>query len=153
MSRRDLREAANQLTAADRLVDQLGQREPAGYRFHPDLVETLIGLGDLSAAQAQADRLAQRTRALPPRCGMRSNTTRTWKCRSSAGGRRTLLAYGQILRRRNERRRARAMLTDAAAVFEDLGTPSWAEIARTELRRIPGRRKLADLTITEEQIA
>lgn len=45
------------------------------------------------------------------------------------------------------------MLTDAAAVFEDLGAPSWAEIARTELRRIPGRRKSADLTITEEQIA
>lgn len=31
--------------------------------------------------------------------------------------------------------------------------PTWAETARSELNRIPGRRESADLTPTEEQIA
>lgn len=177
LSRPDLKEAASQLTAADRLVNQLGQREPAGYRFHPDLVEALIGLGDLGAARAQADSLAQRARVLPrpwtqatgARCrglllaaagnldeaktAMRDALDHHENLEMPFERGRTLLAYGKILRRRNERRRARAMLTDAAAVFEHLGAPSWAAIAHGELTRIPVRREPADLTITQEQIA
>ena len=177
LSRRDLSEAVNQLTAADRLVDQLGQREPAGYRFHPDLVEALIGLGDLTAARAQADGLSRRAIATPrpwilatgARCrglllaaagdldgadaAMRDALEYHESLEMPFERGRTLLAYGQILRRRNERRRARAMLTDAASVFEGLGATSWADRARVELRRIPFRRESADLTSTEEHIA
>jgi DNA-binding CsgD family transcriptional regulator len=177
LSRRDLKEAASQLTTADRLIDELGQREPARYRFHPDLIEALIALGDLSAAQAQVDRLANRGRFLPRPWTLATEA----RCRGllrAAGGDldgadaamqealehhenlempfergRTLLAYGQILRRRNERRRARLMLSDAVTVFEDLGAPVWAELARGELQRIPIRRESADLTATEERIA
>ena len=177
LSRRDLKEAAGQLTIADRLVDALGQREPAGYRFHPDLVEALIGLGDLSAAQAQVGRLAERARALPrpwtravgARCrgmllaaagdldGADAAMRAALECHEilqmpfERG--RTLLAYGQVLRRRNERRRGRRMLADAVAAFEDLGAPVWADIASGELQRIPIRREPAGLTSTEEQIA
>jgi DNA-binding CsgD family transcriptional regulator len=177
LSRRDVRAAASQLTAADRLVEKLGQREPAGYRFHPDLIEALIELGDLGTARAQADCLASRGRILP----------RPWTLATSARCRglllaatadldgagasmrealqhhqdlempfelgRTLLAYGQILRRRNERRRARTVLAEAVAVFDDLGAPAWAARARTELKRIPVRRTTSDLTATQEQIA
>ena len=66
---------------------------------------------------------------------------------------RTLLALGQLLRRRKERRKARAALQESLALFEDAGAPHWAERARAELRRVPVRRAPADLTATEETIA
>ena len=177
LSRRDLGETASQLTAADRLVERLGQREPAGYRFHPDLVEALVGLGDLEAARAQADRLACRARVLPrpwtlavaARCrglvlaaagdldgadaALREALGRHEDLEMPFERARTLLAYGQLLRRRNERRRALGMLTDAVSAFDDLGAPVWAGLARDELKRIPVRRTARDLTSTEEQIA
>ena len=177
LSRRDLKEAASQLTTADRLIDELGQREPARYRFHPDLVEALIGLGDLSVAQEQVDRLAHRGRVLARPWTLATGARCSGLLLAAAGDLagadaamrealehhenlempfergRTLLAYGQILRRRNERRRARLMLAEAVSVFEALGAPVWAELARSELQRIPIRRESADLTPTEERIA
>jgi DNA-binding CsgD family transcriptional regulator/tetratricopeptide (TPR) repeat protein len=177
LSRRDLKEAACQLIIADHLIDELGQREPARYRFHPDLIEALIGLGDLSAAQAQVDRLAHRGRVLPrpwtlatgARCrglmlaaagdldgadaAMRAALEHHENLEMPFERGRTQLAYGQILRRRNERRHARVMLTAAVSVFDELGALIWADLARGELRRIPIRRVSADLTATEERIA
>ena len=46
------------------------------------------------------------------------------------------------------------MLGQALAVFEELGTPLWAEKARAELARIGGRTPAGDeLTPSERQIA
>jgi DNA-binding CsgD family transcriptional regulator len=177
LSRGDLAGAAEHLLAADRIVEQLGQREPAGYRFHPDLIEALIGLGALDQARAQVERLAERARVFP----------RPWilvmrgRCRGlllAAEGDldgadaalqealaahenlempfergRTLLAYGQVLRRRNSRRAARAALEEALATFAGLGAPVWADRAAVELTRVPRRRAPAGLTPTEERIA
>ena len=157
--------------SADRLVDNLGPREPAGYRFHPDLVEALIGLGDLSAPQAQADRLTQRARALGrpwtlatgARCrglllaaagdldgaeaAMRDSLEHHECLEMPFERGRTMLAYRQVLRRRNERRRARAIITDALAAFENFGAASWSAIARAELKRIPVRPESAALLV------
>lgn len=67
---------------------------------------------------------------------------------------RTQLVHGQILRRRGERRAARAALERSRATFDELGSPLWAEKARAELDRVPGRRGSgAELTATEARVA
>ena len=67
---------------------------------------------------------------------------------------RTLLAKGQLHRRRKEKRLADETLRAALAAFEDLGATVWADRARTELARV-GRRPRAPeaLTETERQVA
>jgi DNA-binding NarL/FixJ family response regulator len=54
---------------------------------------------------------------------------------------RTLLLYGEWLRRRLRRTDARRTLRSALEIFDRLGTPAWAERARTELR---GTGEVAD---------
>jgi DNA-binding CsgD family transcriptional regulator len=67
---------------------------------------------------------------------------------------RTLLALGETQRRERKRRVARQTLETALSVFEQLGAPLWAELARRELARIGGRAPSAGgLTPTEEQVA
>lgn len=71
---------------------------------------------------------------------------------------RTALLYGEFLRRRRRRRDARPPLRMALDTFERLGTPVWAERARSELRatgetvhrRVPNA--LVSLTGQEMQI-
>ena len=66
---------------------------------------------------------------------------------------RTLLAYGQVLRRAKQKRRARAVLEEAIALFERLGAQPWAARAHEELRRTAARAAPADLSATELKIA
>ncbi|GEM_PF-108461 len=169
--------AARHLVAADRILTGLGQVEPAQYRFHPDLIEALIGIGELDAAAGHVRRLGDRARVLPRpwtlatgmRCrglllaargdipgavaAMRESLKHHEDLQMPFERGRTLLAYGQVLRRGNERRRARSALDEALAIFTRLGAPAWADRARGDLRRIPVRRSAAGLTGTEEQIA
>jgi len=65
LSARDLADAADQFSIADGILGRLGQREPAQYRFHPDLIEALIGLGQLDRAQDQLVLLTERARVFP----------------------------------------------------------------------------------------
>jgi DNA-binding CsgD family transcriptional regulator len=48
---------------------------------------------------------------------------------------RTQLLLGQLKRRQRQKRAAATTLTEALQVFEQLGTPLWAERARGELAR------------------
>jgi DNA-binding CsgD family transcriptional regulator len=66
---------------------------------------------------------------------------------------RTQLALGQVHRRRNERRLARAAFEESLATFERLAVAPWAARARAEVARVPVRRASADLTPTEERVA
>jgi DNA-binding CsgD family transcriptional regulator len=68
---------------------------------------------------------------------------------------RTLLLHGSILRRRQQKRRAREALERALAIFERLGAQVYAERARSELTRIGGRAVAAgdELSETEQRIA
>jgi DNA-binding CsgD family transcriptional regulator len=67
---------------------------------------------------------------------------------------RTLLVLGSVHRQAKEKRAARDALEEAIAIFEELGARPWVERARSELRRISGRRRAADeLTETEERVA
>jgi ATP/maltotriose-dependent transcriptional regulator MalT len=68
---------------------------------------------------------------------------------------RTLLDLGRTMRRRKKWRAARAALDHAAAAFDELGSPGWAEAARSELVRVAGRKRRAEgeLTETEHRVA
>jgi DNA-binding CsgD family transcriptional regulator len=72
---------------------------------------------------------------------------------------RTLLAYGEFLRRGRRRGTARAPLQSALDVFEGLGATPWAERARMELRacgqtaRTRDPSTLLQLTAQEVQVA
>jgi DNA-binding CsgD family transcriptional regulator len=66
---------------------------------------------------------------------------------------RTLLALGTTHRKARRKRAARETLEQALALFEELGARRWAEKARSELRRISGRRSSVELTATEERVA
>jgi DNA-binding NarL/FixJ family response regulator len=67
---------------------------------------------------------------------------------------RTLLAYADVQRRKRERRRARATLEQALAIFEQRGASLWAQRARAELRQLGGRPTTKDeLTPAETRVA
>jgi DNA-binding CsgD family transcriptional regulator len=67
---------------------------------------------------------------------------------------RTLLALGSVQGRARKRRAARASLEAAELVFEDLGTPLWAQTARAELDRVGGRADApGELSPHERRIA
>jgi DNA-binding CsgD family transcriptional regulator len=67
---------------------------------------------------------------------------------------RTLLAQGSIERRAKQRASARASLTRALELFDQLGASLWADKAAAELARIPGRGRADDeLSETERRVA
>jgi DNA-binding CsgD family transcriptional regulator len=68
---------------------------------------------------------------------------------------RTLLVHGSILRRQQQKRRAREALEQASAIFDRLGARVYAERTHSELARIGGRAAAAgeNLSETERQIA
>jgi DNA-binding CsgD family transcriptional regulator len=99
----------------------------------------LAARGDLAAAeQAAIDAMAHHQR-LP----MPFETARTQ------------LLLGQIQRRRRRRQDATTTLTQALHVFDTIGTPLWAERARSELARLTGteRRPHSGLTPAEHRVA
>jgi DNA-binding NarL/FixJ family response regulator len=56
--------------------------------------------------------------------------------------------------RRKEKKLADATLREAVLIFEELGSPLWAEQARTELGRVGLRRREPDeLSETERRVA
>jgi len=67
---------------------------------------------------------------------------------------RTLLLLGQLSRRQRQKQTAAAILKEALQVFEELGTPLWAERTRAELERtnVSPIRDL-NLTPSERQVA
>jgi DNA-binding CsgD family transcriptional regulator len=178
LSRGDLAGADGWLTRADALLSAIGIREPVKNRFQGDHVEAVVGLGDLDRAEALVIRLEERATIFPRPWtlavgsrsralleGTRGNLDAADEAfraalvhherlpmRFELG--RTRLLFGQLLRRRNERRAARDELESALGIFSELGTRIWAERAEEELKRIPIRRKASEgLTPTELQVA
>jgi DNA-binding NarL/FixJ family response regulator len=67
---------------------------------------------------------------------------------------RTLLLQGQVHHRRKEKKLADAALRAALGIFEALGSPLWADRARSELARTGlHRRESEELNETERRIA
>ncbi len=170
-------DAAIHLSILDRSMREAGIHEPRLCAHAGELVEALIGIGELEDAAGALARLeedaersggrwsrgvAARCRALLYAVGRRSDEALDAAERSllELDGvpapferARTLLVTGQIRRRRKEKGQARDALRAAVAMFEELETPIWAERARAELARIPERGSGTELTPTEERIA
>jgi ATP/maltotriose-dependent transcriptional regulator MalT len=152
-------------------------REPAPLRYHADHAEAVIALGGLDHAEALVADMEARAERIP-RPWLCAVAARSRGLLASARGDldgalaafeqslehqaehatpveqgRTLLALGQLLRRRKERRASRAALQEALAVFERVRAPLWAKRAESELARVPVRRAPSDLTPTELEIA
>jgi DNA-binding CsgD family transcriptional regulator/tetratricopeptide (TPR) repeat protein len=170
-------EADKQLTLAALMVEQFGQREPVRTRLHPDQAESAIAVGDLDRAELLIARLDNRARAFPrpwilattARCrglllaargdfnssliAMNDALTHHAQLNMPLERARTLLALGQVLRRRRAKSESRAALSEALAEFERLGADQWAERTKRELGRVPVRRASESLSATEQEIA
>ena len=150
------------------------RRSPAASRSRScwsRAVEALIGIGELDRAEALLDALtreAQQRRALAERALPRAAAGRARRppgraCRDRARARRarrrpplerarTLLAQGQIARRRKQKKAARESLDAALALFEAAGAERWAQQARDDIARL-GRKRQTDLTASEGRVA
>jgi DNA-binding CsgD family transcriptional regulator len=173
----DFAEADRQLSLADAIDASLHVREPAAERFHADHFEAVVALDDLDRAEELVLRLESRIERIP-RPWLCAVSARCRALLLAARGDldgalisiqgaldhhvgldmpveqgRTLLVLGQVLRRRKQRREARAVFQEALQVFEDVRAPLWAKRAQAELARVPVRRAPGDLTPTEERIA
>jgi DNA-binding CsgD family transcriptional regulator len=164
-------------TRAAAMVDALGLREPARFRFHPDQIETVVQLGDLERARTLLDALDARGRTFP-RPWILATGARCHSLLLAAQGdleqslaaaedalvqhdrlampferARTCLVAGTVLRRLKQKRRARARLEEAGRVFASLGAVLWSATATRELARVAARHAPVALSPTELQIA
>ena len=174
----DAASAGRHLSRTVELAESFGVREPGVYRVHADLIEALLGTGELDRAEAVLCELEARGRASRVAWSLATGA----RCRGlllAARGSleaaersldealvehdrlpapfergRTLLALGLLLRRRNERRRAQERLQQALDIFEELGAPLWAARARRELRPLGGRpTSHTTLTPSQQRVA
>jgi DNA-binding CsgD family transcriptional regulator len=158
-------------------LDVIGFREPAVWRVHGDAIEAALTVGDVRRATTwveQFEQQAARSRipwslAVSARCralldagngdleaaeaALERALVAHERCPMPFERARTLLAQGQVLRRSKQRRRARAALEEAIALFERLGGDPWTARAREELQRVRGRTAPDDLSPTELRIA
>jgi DNA-binding CsgD family transcriptional regulator len=155
----------------------LGWREPTVFPLWPDAIESLMAVGELDLATrylgiyaANADAYARPTaQATAARCTGLLQATRgdlpgalealanavslheRSPDRYELG--RTLFALGATRRRARMKRAARQGLDGALAIFEELGSPVWADRVRSEIARIGGRVATTELTRAEERVA
>lgn len=177
--------AAGNLVDAKALLGQLpqllreaGLGEWSVHPFHPDLIETLVGLGELDEAIELTAELEEYGRRLDRPWGL-ATAARSAALVASAQNAvdeayeaakrslaeherldwplergRSLLVSGGILRRLGRRRDAAAMLAEAKEIFDVLRNPLWSTRAEAEQRRLGGRRGASDeLTPTEARVA
>jgi DNA-binding CsgD family transcriptional regulator len=168
--------AVQHLGRASELRDAMGMASPR--RHDQDLVDALLAVGDVAAAaevvramETRAARfgrwsslaIAARGRGLvAAAAGDLAGAAEALERALAAHERvpipidqaRTLLAVGQVRRRRRERRVAKEAFDDALAIFERLGARPWTERTRAELART-GLRHAAGpgLTETERRVA
>jgi DNA-binding NarL/FixJ family response regulator len=151
--------------------------EPGELRFLPDLIEALTALGRTEAATAHLVFLEERAQATGRLSALAAAARCRGMLRAAAGDvpgslaaieraldlherlelpferARSVLAYGEALRRAKRRRRAREVLQEALAEFERLHASLWVDRARAELGRLGGRVATGELTATERRIA
>jgi len=170
--------AAQHLSGALAAAESCGIREPAVYRVHADLIEALIGAGELDRAESVLGELEARgeasrvpwSLATGARCrglllaahgkldaaerSFEQALTEHARCPVPFERARTLLALGLLQRRKNARRLADQSLTQALSIFEGLGAALWATRARRELRPLGGRpTSRLTLTSAEQRVA
>jgi DNA-binding CsgD family transcriptional regulator len=176
---REPKKATAALRAVWEHTEREGVGDPGAFPVAPELVEALVELDELPDALAVTARLkdlaeqtesawarvsAQRCSALAAlaldledatvaaleRC---ANDYSRLGLRFDAA--RSLLALGRLQRRFRKWGAARDVLQNAAAAFDDMGSPGWALAARAELERVGARRpsQVGELTPTERRVA
>lgn len=170
--------ADRELSRADAALEKMGMIEPAPYRFHADHVEAVVAIGDLERAEGLVRRLEARRAILPkPWTVVMAARARGLvaaargdleaaeaSCRAALAGYpalampfergRDLVLLGVLLRRRRRRAEAADLFDEAAAVFDAIGSPRWADRARDELARLGTQAgEAGQLTPSEERIA
>ena len=174
----DLASARDALSPLPELLRETGLGEWGAHPFHPDLIEVLVGLGEIAEAVELTAELQEYGTRLDRPWGL-ATAARSAALIASARGEthealeaaeralvaherldwpleraRTLLVTGGILRRLGRRRDAAAMLAEARAAFSSLRNPLWLARVQAEERRLGGRRGASDeLTPTEERVA
>jgi DNA-binding NarL/FixJ family response regulator len=163
------------LTRMTEQIERMQGVEAIAARSEPDHIEALLALGRPDAARNVLDRLERRGRLLP-RLWISATLPRSRALILAEDGdapaalevleeakqvnelpfelARSLLIEGQIQRRAKHKRAAKEGLAEALTIFKQLGSPDWADRARSELGRIglrPGPR--SELTTTERQVA
>lgn len=158
-------------------VAQTGVAEPSLMRGLPDYIEALVALGRDAEAESLLNPFEQRARALDRPWAL-AGAARARGTLSAARGdlcaaevalaealalhqriempfdlARTLLVLGRVRRRARHRQEARGVLGRALELFDQIGTPCWAEIARRELVRCGARADPTELTATEARVA
>jgi DNA-binding CsgD family transcriptional regulator/uncharacterized protein HemY len=171
--------AADSLRAVWEHTTREGVDEPGVFPVAPELVETLVDLGELDEARAVTARLravSERHRhpwglVSAARCGALIRLAEPpyddaaaaeLEAAATAYGdlglrfdrARTLLSLGRARRRAKKWGAARGSLEAAISAFETLGSTGWATNARAELVRIGARRPRSsgELTATEREI-
>jgi DNA-binding NarL/FixJ family response regulator len=171
-------QALARLEQAASLFDTVGALEPGMRLFAPDLLDAYLATGRVDQADALAAELLRvGTQLGRPRASViggrgkglvlaardepqqaldaltvAASIAERWPVPLERG--RTLLALGTIQRRARRRRDARATLTEALKIFEQLGAPVFARRAQAELDRIAGRTPSGqELTPAEQRIA
>jgi DNA-binding CsgD family transcriptional regulator len=157
-------------------VAEVGIREPAILRAHPDAVTALVALGRTDEALRLTEQLDESTNAnhLPwstavgARCHAQllaaaGNMPAALERLESALGdhrrlpmpfeeARTRMIFADVLRRCGHRNDARREYEAAGSVFDDLHSPIQSAQARAELRALGGRTAAGELTAVEERI-
>ncbi len=171
--------AADSLRRVWEHTQREGVEEPGVFPVAPDLVETLVELGESEEALAVAERLralaenqqhpwglatAKRCNGLVRFSADTYDDDATALTEAAAAYRslglrfdeaRTLLALGRGERRLKKWGAAGRSLEQAVALFDEIGSTGWAEQARSELERVGARRPKppGTLTQTEERVA
>jgi len=169
-------EAADRAWAAMRdEAGLVGWKDNLEDRSEPDHVESLLALGRLEDAHRILEHLEWRGRTLP-RAWINAALPRAQALVLAAEGdyhaalavldaapevvalpferARLFLVEGQIERRANRKLAARDSLAAALSIFEELGSPPWAERTRSEMERLGLRHRPPDeLSATERRIA
>lgn len=176
----DAAAAAESLAFVWQHLEREGVEEPAAFPVAPELVEALCELGQLDQAQAITDRLRELCErqdhpwgaATTRRCAAlvqlasQLNVDQASTDLAAAAAAyaalglgfdraRSLLCLGRAQRRLRKWGAARATLDEAAAAFEELGSPGWVEVVRAEHAQVGGRRPktAGELTPAEQRVA
>jgi DNA-binding NarL/FixJ family response regulator len=175
----DVERARQRLGAVWQHTEAEGVRDPGAFPVAPELVEALAEVGELDEARAITARLdelgaqqdhpwaqvtARRCASLVALALVHDEAAATALAGAADDyarlglrfdAARSLLELGRAQRRLKKWRAARAALDRAAASFDELGSPGWAEDARRELERVGARRpaQAGELTATERRVA
>jgi DNA-binding CsgD family transcriptional regulator len=168
--------AADSLRVVWEHTQREGVEDPGAHPVAPELVESLVELGELDEALAVSTRLhelaeqqahpwglvaAKRCGALIRLAAPAYDEQAAAELGEAAAGyaelgrrfeqARVLLSLGRVQRRLRKWKAARGSLEDAAAVFDEVGSAGWADAARSELARVGARRPRAQGELTEAE--